>query len=377
MRRCLLVLTAVGMFFFSASFAMAGSPGGGCSPCGGCGEVTYVEKTCYVPEWVTETRMVTVCEYAQEQREVKETVHKCVPVQKQVQRSCTVLVPEQRTKMVQYNVCRPVVKEVEQQYTVCVPQWREEPRQYTAWVPVTETRQGVRRVCKTVTEEVVKTVCVDRGHCETQMVEVPCLPRRCGLFGHRGCGGCCCQPSTTTVCQKVWVPNVVEEQVTVTVCKPQIVEEPCEYTVTVCKPEVRTCTVRVCDYKQEVRTMKCCVTTYETDVVQKEVAYTVCVPQQKTWTETVTCYQTQAEEVTRTVTVCVPHQVQKEVQVNVCRMVPKTVQVPVQCGGCCSRGCGLRLPPRLRLLKPRFSEQDEDFTGRTKSGPFLCAAFVV
>ena len=67
----------------------------------------------------------------------------------------------------------------------------------------------------------------------------------------------------------------------------------------------------------------------------------VCVPQQKTWTETVTCYESQAEEVTRTVTVCVPHQVQKEVQVNVCRMVPKTVQVPVQCGSCC-RGCGLR-----------------------------------
>jgi hypothetical protein len=238
------------------------------------------------------------------------------------------------------------VKEVEQQYTVCVPQWREEPRQYTAWVPVTETRQGVRRVCKTITEEVVKTVCVDRGHCETQMVEVPCLPRRCGLFGRHGCSSCCdpccgCQPCTTTVCRKVWVPNIVEEQVTVTVCKPQIVEEPCEYTVTVCKPEVRTCTVRVCDYKQEVRTMKCHVTTYETDVVQKEVAYTVCVPQQKTWTETVTCYESQAEEVTRAVTVCVPHQVQKEVQVNVCRMVPKTVQVPVQCGGC-SHGCGLR-----------------------------------
>ncbi len=333
MRRCLLVLTAIGMLFFSAGFAMAGSP------CGGCGDVTYVEKTCYVPEWVTETRMVTVCEYAQEQREVKQMVHKCVPVQKEVQRCCVVMVPEQRTRMVTYNVCRPVVQEVEQQYTVCVPQWREEPRQYTTCVPVVEKRQGVRRVCKMITEEVVKTVCVDRGHCETQMVEVPCLSRRCGRFGHRCCDPCCCQPCTTTVCRRVWVPNIVEEQVTVTVCKPQIVEEPCEYMVTVWKPEVRTCTVRVCDWRQEVRTRKCHVTTYETDVVQKEVAYTVCVPQQKTWTETVTCYETQAEEVTRTVTVCVPHQVQKEVQVKVCRMVPKTVQVPVRCGSSC-RGCG-------------------------------------
>lgn len=343
MRRCLLVLTAFGMLFLVAGSAMAGGPCGGCSPCGGCGEVTYVERTCYVPEWVTETRMMTVCEYTQEQREVKQTVCKYVPVQKEVQRSCTVLVPEQRTKTVQYTVCRPVVQEVEKQYTACVPFWREEQRQYTAYVPVVEKRQGVRQVCKTVTEEVAKTVCVDRGHWETQMVEVaclPCAPRRCGLFRH-GCSTCCCQPCTTTVCRSVWVPNVVEEQVTVTVCKPQIVEEPYEYTVTVCKPEVRTCTVKVCDWKQEVRTMKCHVTTYETDVVQKEVAYTVCVPQLKTWTETVTCYQTQAEEVTRTVTVCVPHQVQKEVQVNVCRMVPKTVQVPVRCGTCC-HGCAVR-----------------------------------
>jgi hypothetical protein len=47
------------------------------------------------------------------------------------------------------------------------------------------------------------------------------------------------------------VPNVVEEQVTVTVCKPQITEEPYEYQVTVCKPEVRECTVKVCDWKQK------------------------------------------------------------------------------------------------------------------------------
>jgi hypothetical protein len=338
MRHYLFVLSAVGFMFVAAGSAMAGGPG---APCGGCGEVTYVEKTCYAPEWVTETRTVTVCEYAQEQREIKQIVNKCVPVQKQVQRVCTVMVPEQRTKMCQYTVCRPVVQQVERQYTVCVPQWRDEVRQYTAYVPTVETRQGVRRVCKTVTEDVVKTVCVDRGHWETQMVEVSCVTRRCGLFGHRGCGGCCDPCCTTTVCQKCWVPNVVQEQVTVTVCKPQIVEEPCEYTVTVCKPEVRNCTVKVCDWKQEVRTMMCNVTTYESDVVQKEVTYTVCVPQQKTWTETVTCYETQAEEVTRTVTVCVPHQVQKEVQVNVCRMVPKTVQVPVQCGGGCCRGCGL------------------------------------
>lgn len=347
MHRCLLVLTVLGLMLFSAGLAMAGSS------CGGCGEVTYVEKTCYVPEWVTETRVVTVCEYVQEQREVKQIVHQCVPVQRQVQRNCIVMVPEQRTKMVPYTVCRPVVKQVQRQYTVCVPVWREETRQYTEYVPTVETRQGVRRVCNMVSEEVVQTVCVDRGHWETQMVEVPCVTRRCGLRGRRAMVACCdpcscCQPCTTTVCQKVWVPNVVEEEVTVTVCKPQISEEPCEYQVTVCKPVVRQCTVKVCDWQQEVRTTTCNVTTYERDVHQREMTYTVCVPQKKTWTETVTCYETQAEEVTRTVTVCVPHQVQKECQVNVCRMVPKTVQVPVQCGSGCCRGCGPVVCRRLR-----------------------------
>lgn len=339
MHRWLPVVTIVGLLLFSAGFATAGSS------CGGCGEVTYVEKTCYVPEWVTETRVVTVCEYVQEQREVRQIVHRCVPVQKEVQRTSIVLVPEQRTKTVQYTACRPVVKQVEQQYMVDVPVWREEAREYTVCVPVVETRQGVRRVCKMVTEEVVKTVCVDRGHWETQMVEVAYVARRCSRFCRRGCVSCC-QPCTTTVCQKVWVPNVVEEEVTVTVCKPEIVEEPYEYQVTVYKPEVRTCMVKVCDWKQEMRTMMCNVTTYETEVIEKEVAYTVCVPQQQTWTEMVTCYETQAEEVTRTVTVCVPRQVQKEVQVEVCRMVPKTVQVPVQCGSSCRpmvcrrvRGC--------------------------------------
>jgi hypothetical protein len=139
------------------------------------------------------------------------------------------------------------------------------------------------------------------------------------------------------VCRKVWCPNIVEEQITCTVYKQQIVEEPCEYQVTVCHPEKRTRTVKVCNMKQEVRTQICHVTNYETEVVTKEVPYTVCVPQQKTWTETVTTYQQVPEEVTRTVTVCVPVQVEKEVQVNVCHMVPKTIQVPVH--SCCKVRC--------------------------------------
>jgi hypothetical protein len=285
---------------------------------------------------------VVVCEYNQEQRQRTYTVYKCVPETREVERSCTVLVPEKRVQTVQTQVCKPVVKEVTREYQVCVPEWRDVERQYTVMVPHQEIRQGVRKVCQMVQEEVVQRVTVDRGHWETRVVEVPCgsccvIRRGCG-----GCGGCCdpcvscCQPCTTTVCQRVWVPNLVEEDRTYTVCKPQIIEEPVEYAVTVCKPETRTCTVKVCEMRQETRTETCQVTAYETALVEQEVEYTVCVPAEKKWTEQVTVYRQVPEERTETYTVCVPQQVQKEMEVKVCRMVPKVVKVPVcSCGGCC------------------------------------------
>jgi hypothetical protein len=135
---------------------------------------------------------------------------------------------------------------------------------------------------------------------------------------------------------------LVEEQVTHTVCKPQIVEQPYQYTVTVCKPETRTCKVNVCEMKQEVRSVTCQVTTYETSTVEKEECFTVCVPQQKKWTENVTTYKQVPEQVTETYTVSVPYQVEKEVQVQVCRMVPRKVMVPVYSyysGSCCQKSC--------------------------------------
>ena len=43
-------------------------------PCTGPESVPMVEKTICVPEWVTETRKCTVCEYVREEKEVKVTV---------------------------------------------------------------------------------------------------------------------------------------------------------------------------------------------------------------------------------------------------------------------------------------------------------------
>ena len=187
-------------------------------------------------------------------------------------------------------------------------------------MPVTETRK----------------VCKDEGHWEEREVAVASVRQVC----YRTCrmarrarrlSSCCspctvacetaCSPCTTTQVCKVWVPNVVEQEVEVTVMKHELVEEPCEYTVTTCVPETRTKTVKVCRMEYEDRT--------------KEVSYTVCVPETRSKTLTYTSYQCQPEEKTVTCTVMVPHEVEREVQVCVCRMVPKTVKCcrPV-CGGC-------------------------------------------
>ncbi len=350
MFRHLLMMLSVGMLLVAATHAEAGGPAADPvqkSPVAaevqksGGGGVQCVEKIVCVPEWVTEMRKVCVTQYRQEQRTVTNTVYRCVPEQHQVQRSCTIMVPETRTKTIQVAVCKPVISQVTQEYTVPVPVYRNVERTYTAMVPTIETRQSVRRVCKMVPEQVTYTVCVDRGSWTTQTIEVPCAPRRC----RTRCGSCtvCCA-TTRVVCRRVWCPNIVQEQCVRTVCRPQWSEVPCQYNVTVCKPVTRTCTVRVCEMSYEKRTCTRNVCTYETSTVDRQVCYTVCVPQKREWTETVTTYKQVPEEVTNTYTVCVPEQVEKEVPVRVCRMVQKTIQVPVcppVCGGCrrCRR-CG-------------------------------------
>ena len=347
MLRYLMILTPLAVLL-AASPLQAGHGCGGCAPCDPCatpcGEVHYVQKTVYTPQWTTETRTINVTEYVQQQKETTRTVYRCVPETQQIQRHCVVMVPEVRTKVVPVTYCKPVCRQVERQVTVQVPTWTQQERQYTVMVPHLETRQGVRQVCKWVEEPVTQTVQKDCGHWDVQMVQVPCHTKR--WCCRRGCASCCdpCCVPMRTVCQRVWVPNIVEEEVTVTVCRSQVVEEPYEYQVTVCEPETRSCTVNVCQMKCEVRTVKCMVTDYETVSEQRQVCYTVCVPQKREWTETVTHYRQVAEEVPCTVTVCVPQQVERQVQVQCCQMVAQTIQVPVctvQCCRpvCCRRGC--------------------------------------
>ncbi len=322
-------LVAVGI----TASAMAG--GGAYSP--RCCEQHYVEKTICCPTWVTETRVVQVCEYRREQRQREVTVYKCVPETKTVTRTECYTVREPRTRTCSYTVRKPVWREETREYTVRVPFCREEQQEYTVMVPHQETRSTTRIVCKRVNYTEMKTITVDEGCWETQTIEVPCKP--CHTCHRKRCCGkcsCCdpCVPKTRTVCKRVWVPNCVEKQIECTKTKLVREEVPCEYTVTVCKPEIRTRTIQVQDCRTETRTRTVKLCSYETEERTREINYTVCVPKTREVECQVTCYKSVPETKTVSYTVCVPETVEKEIQVRVCKMVPKTIQVPV----CCKHG---------------------------------------
>jgi hypothetical protein len=187
------------------------------------------------------------------------------------------------------TVARPVMQEAEQKYMDCVPHQ--------------VTHKGVHHVCHMKPVKVNAILRKDLGHWDEQ----PCEPPT-------GCHSCCA-PKT----RKVWVPNIVDKPIQVTVMRPEVVQQPYEYTCTVMRPEMRTRKVQVCTYVYEQHPC--------------EVRYTVCVPQQRTKTFNVTTYKCVPEEHVQKYQVCVPKTVEKQVEVRVCRMVEKTIHVPA-CGSC-------------------------------------------
>jgi hypothetical protein len=137
-----------------------------------------------------------------------------------------------------------------------------------------------------------------------------------------------------TRCVRVWVPNIVRENVTRTVMVPQTVNQPYDYPITVCTPEKRIRQLQVCRQVAEQ--------------VTREVPVTTCVPEKRQRTFQVTKYRDVVETNRVPYTVTVPYTVDKQIQVPVCRVVPKVVSqtcrvwVP-DCGQ--SVGCADQLGP--------------------------------
>jgi len=246
------------------------------------------------PTCAPATRTVTVTEYKPTSVEEVRTVYKTVCETEKYTAYRTECVSETRTRKV---CCSKLVPTVEER--TCTT--------YTS-VPTVEERIITKRVavCKPVTTYVTKTK--DCGHYECR--EVPCGPsfseRLHKCFHRHDCCECACEcECVRTKTVKVWVPNIVCDQVPCTRIEKtwECVTEKCN--VTVCKlvPEVKKIQVTVCK----------CVT--ET----KDETYTVMVPK---------CIPYEA---TRTVSRFVPTQE----KVTVCKLVPYTVEKQVACGDCC------------------------------------------
>jgi hypothetical protein len=350
MKKLVAALLAYAMLWTSVLPAQAGwySGCGPCCPPQPCYQT--VQKTVMVPSWETQTQTIQVSRCRPEVRQMTYNCYRNVPVMKQVQQQCTVMVPQVQQKTISYTVCRQEMRE----YT----------RQCTVMVPVQETRTCMRQVCQMVPQTMTHTVCVDQGHWETvscggapsgapemsnppannapPAMPAPALPspserpaapapqaKQAGKIpvmqvsfrrNMMQYGGGCCSPCAPSCCvQRVWVPQIVQKQVSYTCMKPQISQVPCNYTVTVCHPEVRTYKVQcpVMVPEQQTKTINC----------------TVYVPQVQTRTYNVCNYQCVAEKRTVNCTVMVPYTENQQIQVQVCKMVPKTItcQVPICC----------------------------------------------
>jgi hypothetical protein len=254
------------------------------APCVAPQPVT-VTKTIMVPQTVYETMTVPVTVYKPVTKTKTVTVYRDVPQTREVKRMVTqyVHVPKTRTET----------------YVVCTPTWKEVTRDVVVNTYETVAKEGVRQVCRPVMTTETRTICKDMGAYECR--------------SYVDCCGC------TRTCQ-VWVPNVVQQEVQIQVCRQEVVNVPFTYNVTVCKPVTQTKTFRVQEMVQEQKT--------------REVNFTVCEAQQVEKTFTETYCQRVAEERTINYVVNEASTEQREVKVAKCIMVPKEVTYTIYPNGC-------------------------------------------
>ena len=369
-----------------------------------------------VPTYVTEKQSICATEYREEQRQRVVSGYKTVNVMEERVRVTMVPVSRTETKMVEYMVQMPVQSEQQRTYKIKVPIWTEQPETYNVKVPVLKEIQEqycvnvpvlqevpftycvnvpypvtniVNRTVSTVVPVVktrtlsycvpvtkTKSVSVDRGHWENRVEQVPGGPVQAPSKGvpvqapSKGsekqalmAGG------GQMVCRQVWVPNVINEEVSEVVPQQQTAEVqylvyeqhyntvPHECVCIQYRPENRTGTKKevvyqmetrtrprtiveyvnesrtrpkkVLTFKEEARTETYPVVAYQPEKRTKEVSYTVCVPESRTENYTVTrCEQVPDNRIENyTIRICVP--VVKEMEVQVCRMVPRVVSLNV------------------------------------------------
>lgn len=335
---------------------VGGSVGFDDTACAPCEPIQWQEVECQVmvPQTTYETRKIVTTEYRTEMQERTVTRYKSVPRELTRQVNYTVCDPVVRERDVNYVTCRPVWEEKQVPYTYMVPVyeqkqatrtvmdpvWEDVQRSFTVMIPEVRWHTGTRMVCRMEPVTTSRTICVDRGHWETEVIGMatacnPCDP---------------CQTVCRPITRPVWKPCLVQQQIPCTTYRPVQVPVEYRYCTTHCRPETRTCTQRVCRYqprevaynytvcryvpKTETRTIRVCRYVQETHT--RKQTWTEMVPRTETRTENYTVYDCVPTQHTVQVPVCVPVSVEKEISVPVCRMVPQTVtrRVPVACPTC-------------------------------------------
>ena len=239
-------------------------------------EVQTKTRTYTVNTMVPKTKMVPYKVAVPYTEQVEQSYTVCTPYTEQVVQNYTVMEPSYSTVQQSYTVCTPYTEQVSQNYVVCTPYTEQVAQNYTVMESSQVQKTGTKMVCQTYNETLTRTVTKDMGSWQCQTMEVPVSS--CGSCGGRtgilarlmscrsrcasacvsscgdcsSCGGCDagCGTTMTTVQKRVWVPNVVTEEVPCTVTRSKMVPQEYNYMVTVCTPVTKTRMVNVTKYKR-------------------------------------------------------------------------------------------------------------------------------
>lgn len=388
-------------------------------------ETKTVDYNVLVPQ--AQEKVVQVTESVPVWNEVQETYTVKVPTVVDVAEQYTVKVPQLREETFTYTVQVPQTQTHQriQRVTNAVPVTKSRTIQVSRPVTRTQTVTRDHGHWEMIVEEVAVASCysapatgISMGGCGTGTTYVNGCGGMSPTYSYNGCGqavsspcggcgrtsgcgrGCGCQsaavascgsmsgygsisgvasnatscgvataPTAQTVTRRVWVPNVVTEEVpvvenvteqqeiTYTAFEQQTTEVPYESVSVVYTPEQRTGTRKVVDYvpesrtrtrkvvqyadetrtrtrkeltyKQETRNQTIPFVSYSTEKRTKEVSFTVNVPETLVEPVVTTRYETVQEEVSEQYTVKVPVTSYREQQVQVAKIVPKLVPITI------------------------------------------------
>jgi hypothetical protein len=203
-----------------------------------------VEKTIYVPTWVTETRTCKETHYRQETQQRTCTTYRCEQVTKQVECPYTVWEEVEKVDEQSFEVATPVYNWVDQKYTEYTTGKGTvtKTRQVRKWVPSDEPgccKDKGKWVCQDETYECEEEICVPIER--TRRVKQWDTKKEMKTVSHKyktleprtktKLRTVCVTeriPEVTTYEVCVCVPHTVEKQVQVKVCRmvPKTVQVP-------------------------------------------------------------------------------------------------------------------------------------------------------